>query len=346
MDVARFLALTKNFFREDTSEFVGAYFDGETIFLVRQTETFEVCEVAADGDDFERLAEKISAACRLRDWKTSAIGFCLRERDVVIFQTEISNVPEKDFPALVESWSRAQSGKDAASSFVTVGGELWMETVPNSVVNEICAAFRKFGLNLCALSVMPPELLTKNTPLDKAKFICKIAAEKTSPNLLRTRSTSLDVKKISALVAAIFLIAALVQAAEIFSDWYKVSTELDAAQLSVNELRDDLKLKNFMDEDINELRRLNTLTTTLDPTKTFNLLVNLGKVFGGDVHLTNIAVDENSARLSGSGTSTDTVKSCLSRMKNFVAQTARAENSSATEDGEIDFAIRVDLNEN
>ena len=106
-----------------------------------------------------------------------------------------------------------------------------------------------------------------------------------------------------------------------------------------------MSLKNLIDDDIAELRRLNNLTATVNA-KTFNLLINLGKSFGGDVHLTNIRVDENSAQLDGLATSTEIVKSCLARVKNSVTQSARLENSSARDDGEISFAIRADLKNN
>ena len=343
MDVARFFSSTTNFFREDTGEVVGAYFDGEKIFLSRSAETLEI---AAGGNGFERIAEKISSTCRQRDWNTQAVGFCLREVDAVTFQTDVANVPEKDFPKLVETWSQAQAGDGSLSSFAIIGGELWMETLPKATADEISTAFRKCGLNLLALSVMPPDLLTKKNPFDKARFIAEVATKKISPNLLRTRASSWNVRKLSATLAAIFLIAVLVHSAETFSDWRAASNELDVAKLSVENLRDDLSLKSLIDDDIAELRRLNNLTANVNTAKTFNLLINLGKSFGGDVHLTKIHIDENSAQLDGLSTSAEAVKSCLARVKSSVVQSARLENSSARDDGEITFAIRADLKNN
>ena len=55
--------VVKNFFREDLSEVVGAYFDGEKIFVVNLSENSAVVEVDADSSDVEHLAEKISIAC-------------------------------------------------------------------------------------------------------------------------------------------------------------------------------------------------------------------------------------------------------------------------------------------
>ena len=47
-------------FRENLSEVVGAYFDGEKIFVVRLTEKFETTELDADASEIEHIAEKIS----------------------------------------------------------------------------------------------------------------------------------------------------------------------------------------------------------------------------------------------------------------------------------------------
>ena len=49
-----------NFFREDLSEVIGAYFDGEKVFIARLTEKFETIEFEAYGLEIEQLAEKIS----------------------------------------------------------------------------------------------------------------------------------------------------------------------------------------------------------------------------------------------------------------------------------------------
>lgn len=346
MDVARIFSSAKNFFSEDTNEFVGAYFDGEKIFLTRLTETFETAEISADGYEFARIAEKISEACRQRGWNTQAVGFCLREDDAVTFQTELVNVPEKDFPAFVKSWSQAQSGNGALNSFAKVGVELWMETLPKATADAILTAFQNHGLNLLALSIMPPDLLTKKNPPDKAKFICEVAAKKTLPNFLRPREISWDVRKLSAVPIAIFLIIVAVQSSKIFSDWRAASNELDAEKISFSEMHDDLSLKKIIDDDATELQRLNNLTANVNAPKNFNVLINLGKTFGGDVRLTKIRLDENSVQLDGLATNAEVVKSCLARVKNYVAQSARPENSSVRDDGEIDFTIRADLKNN
>ena len=62
----------KNFFREDTDEVIGAYFDGGKIFIARLTENFATIELDAEGAELEQLAKKISFMCVQKNWKTSA----------------------------------------------------------------------------------------------------------------------------------------------------------------------------------------------------------------------------------------------------------------------------------
>ena len=340
----KFFALFKNFFREDLGEVVGAYFDGEKIFIVRLTEKFETIEIDADGAEPEQLAEKISLACTQKGWKTSSVGFCLREEDAVTFQSDVANVPEKEIPALVKSWARAQTGADAEFSFAKVGAELWMETLPRAKVKEFVAAFKKFGMNLRALSVMPPaDLLTKVEPFDRTEFITEIVREKKSPNLLSARGGVWNFEKISAAVAAIFFIGIILSSAELFLDYKDASDKLDAAKISVEKFSEDLALKKNLDADIDELHRLNALTAQIEPEKNFNLLINLGKIAGDDVRLTKIRAEENFLELEGLTDNPDAVRNYLARVRNSVVQSARLENSSERDDGEIVFVIRADL---
>ena len=64
----------KKFFREDTSEIIGAYFDGEKIFIARLTDKFETTGIDALDATIEELAEKISLVCKQKGWKASAVG--------------------------------------------------------------------------------------------------------------------------------------------------------------------------------------------------------------------------------------------------------------------------------
>ena len=336
-----FFARAKNFFREDVSEVVGGYFDGEKIFVVRLAEKIETAAVRAEAADFERVAEKISLVCRQRGWKTSAVGFCLRDEDAVTYLAEVENLPAKEIPAFVGSWSLAQAGKDAASAFVPVGGGLWMETLPRTTFDEICAAFDKFKLKLRALSLMPPDLLAKAEPFHRAEFIAQIVRNKKSPNFL-ARGSSIDWRRISAAVAAFFFIAAAFVGANLFIDYRAAADELDAAKISVDERKEDFALKKSLDADVAELRRLNKLIAAQNITpKKFNLLLNLGRVAGGGVRLTKIRVEENFFELEGTSKTPDAVRSFLARVKNSVMQSARLESSAERDDGQISFTIRA-----
>ena len=333
----------KKFFREDVSEIVGAYFDGEKIFIVRLTESFETAEVDADDADIESLAEKISRVCTRRGWKTSLVGFCLREGDAVINQTEIKNLPAKEIPAFVKSWAMAQSGKDAAFSFSQVGEELWMETLPRAKVEEYSAAFKKFNLNLRGLSVMPADMLTEIAPFDGAKFISNVLRERKAPNLLSARGSEWSWKKLSLATAAIFFIVMFVGSMKLLFDYHEASANLDAAKNSLEDLREEVALKENLDADIDELHRLNKLAAQIEVKQNFNLLIKLGKIAGDDVRLTKIRAEENFLELEGIADEPDAVKSYLSRVKNSVAPSAQLENSTENDYGEIVFLIRAKL---
>ena len=259
----------------------------------------------------------------------------------MIFKSEVDNVPEKDFPSLVKSWAVAQAGNEAKFSFVKVGEELWMETLSRARVEEFVSAFKKFGLNLRGLSVMPSDLLEKVSAFDRAKLIAEIVREKKTPNLLSARGSVWNWKKISAATAAIFFIVMLFGSAKIFLESDTASDNLDAAKISLDELREDLALKETLDADIAELHKLNNLIAKLDSKKNFNLLINLGKIAGDDIRLKKIRVEENFFELEGLTDKPDAVKNYLARVKNFVIKSARLESSAENDDGEIVFVIRA-----
>ena len=341
LGLGKFLAAAKKFFREEAGEIIGAYFDGEKLFVVRLTEKFETVELDAYGEELEQLAEKISLTCKERAWKTSAVGFCLREEDVVTFQTEVGNLPEKEIPAMVKSWAAAQAGNDAAFSFAKVGEELWMETLPRTRLEEICAAFGKFGLNLRGLSAMPADSLTKVAPFDRTEFISEVVRNKKAPNLLEARASVWSWQRISQAAATVFLIALTVATVETLLDYTEASEALEAAELAVDDLREDVALKKAVDADIDELHRLNALAAAqADTSPTFNLLINLGKTADKTIRLTTVRVDKDSLELEGLGDTPDAVKDYLARVKDFAAQKARLESSSERDDGDIAFVIR------
>lgn len=342
LDVGEILAMVKNFFREDMSEVISAYFDGEKIFIARLTQKIETLEVEADGLEIEHLAEKISLACKQKGWKTSSIGFCLRQEEVVTFQTEISNVPEKEIPELVKSWAVAQAGANAKFSFTRLGEELWMETLPKSKVEEYLSAFKKFDMNLCALSVMPTDLFAKIHPYERTEFIAAVVRNKSAPNLLATRGSLWNWEKISKVAAAIFLIALTASSLKLFLDYKTTSDKLDAAKISVENLSEELALKQNLDEVIAELHKINELSAQVPTNHNFNLLLNLGKIASEDIRLTRIRVEENFMELEGVTEDSEALKNYLGRVKNIVVPSARLESSSGQDD-KIYFVIRATL---
>ena len=343
MDVKKFLERIKNFFRENLNGVIGVYFDGEKIFIARLTKKFETVEIEADGSEPQQIAEQISQVCSQKGWNTSTVGLCLREEDAVTFQSEVSNVPEKEIPALVKSWAVAQTGNDAIFSYAKVGEEIWMETLPQSTAKEIVAAFKKFGINLRALSVMPADLLTKIHPYDRTEFIVEVIREEKTPNLLAARASSLNLERISQAVAAIFFIALIVGSVNLFIDYKAASDKLDAAKSSVENLRGDLALKETLDEIFGELHRRNKLAAQINAPKNFNLLINLGKIADSNITLKKIRVEENSLEIEGVTDKADALKNYLSRVKNSVAKSARLESSSERNDEKISFVIRAAL---
>ena len=335
------LARTKKFFREDTGEVVSAYFDGEKIFVARLTKKFETVELDAYEATIEQIAEKISLVCRRRGWKTSAVGFCLREDDAVTLKTEVDNIPEKEIPAMVKSWATAQAGADAMFSFVKVGEEIWMETLPRAKGKEICAAFKKFNLNLQALSVMPADKLRKIHPFERTEFISEVIRERKAPNLLAASSSVWSWKKISQVAAGIFLIGLLIGSTKLFIDYSAASNKLDAAKIAVDEMNEDVALKQKLDADIAELNRLHKLAAQVNAPQNFNLLINLGKIADKNIRIKKIRLDGNSLELEGIATKPDAVKNYLARVKEFVIKSTRLESSFENDDGEIIFTMRA-----
>ena len=343
MDAGKFLERIKKIFRENIGEVIGAYFDGEKIFIARLTKKFETVEIDADSSELEQIAAQISQICKQKGWKTSAVGFCLRDEDAVTFQSEVTNIPEKEIPALVKSWAMAQSGDDAIFSYAKRDEEIWMETLPKSAVKDTVAAFKKFGMNLRALSVMPADLLTKFHPYDRTEFITEIIINGSAPNLLAARSTSLNLERISQAVAAIFFIALIIGSANLFIDYRTASNNLDAAKISVEDLRGELALKETLDGYVTELHRRNNLAAQVAAHKNFNLLINLGKISDANITLTKIRVEENSLELEGTTDKADALKNYLGRVKNSVAKSARLESSAERNDEKISFVIRASL---
>ena len=337
----KFFGRLVKFFREDLSEVVGAYFDGEKIFIAHLTDNFETATVDADSAEIAHIAEKISFVCRQRNWKINAVGFCLRENDAVTYRTEIKNIPAKEIPNFVQTWATAQAGNDAASAFTMIDAEIWMETLPQKKFAEIRDAFQNCGMNLRAMSLMPTDVLEKVEPISKAEFIADVVRQRTSPNFFAGQ-TEFDFGKISAAMVAVFFMAIIINSAGLYADYRAAVDESDAAKISVENLRDDLALKKDIDADAGELTRLNKIAAAKNPNPTkLNLPLNLGKVTADGIRPVKIRVDEKIFSIEGIANNPAAIKNYLGRVKNSVAKNARLENSDENDDGEIIFTIRT-----
>ena len=330
-------------FRKDIGNVVSAYFDGEKIFIARLTEKFETVEVDADGSEIEQLAAKISQVCRQKGWETSRVGFCLREGDVVTYQSETTGLSEEKFPEYVKSWAVAQAGAESKFSFTKIGEELWMESLPKATAEEYLSAFKKFGLNLRGLSAMPADMLTKLHPYDRTEFITEVIQNKSAPNFLSERGGVWNWERIFLAIAAIFFIVTVILSTKLFIEYNAAADKLDAAKVSVENLSEDIALKQNADENVAELHRLNKLAAQVSDNKNFNLLLNIGKIADREIRLTKIRVDKDFLELEGVTGNSAALKSYLGLVRNFVVNSARLESSKENDDGDIAFVIRASL---
>ena len=131
-----------NFFRNDFSKILGVYFDGDKIFLAYMADEIEFSEFNFDGDT-NQLAEKIAYLCAKNGWENPKIALALREGTAATFQTEFKSVPENEIESAVKIWATANVGRDARYSSVKFGDEIWMEALPENIVEEYAAAFEK-----------------------------------------------------------------------------------------------------------------------------------------------------------------------------------------------------------
>ena len=201
-----------DFLKENYSEVVGAYFDGEKLYFERRlNDKVEKDEVnlmlADDVSEIEQIAEKISVTCAKHGWKTSKISFCLREDAAKIFQTLINNIPPKEFDNAVKSWAVSVIGKNPLYAFSADSKEIWMTTISKSTAAEYISAWEKNSMNLCALTVMPLDDVEKYKlikPTTFAEFAAEVAAVKKTPNLIADRLNVWNYKKVSLTIAALF----------------------------------------------------------------------------------------------------------------------------------------------
>lgn len=342
-----------DFFKEDFSEVIGAYYDGEKIILARHfNDTVESAEInfTTSTDDeiseIEQLAEKICFVCSQRGWKTSQMGFCLREGSAVTFQTLIVNIPQSEIDDAVKSWAIAQIGKDALYTSIKTNGEIWMAAILKSTAEEYVTAWKKNSMTLRALTVMPEEFsaqINLKKSIDYANFAAEIIKYKKVPNLISNYLSAWNYKKISATIIAIFFCVLLGISVKISYEYYTVAAQLEEISAFIAEHEDELTLKNSIEENISEMKRLNELCAAqFNSIPTFNALVNLGKIADGKTYLTKINVSANSIELEGIANDTDEIKNYVSRLKSNITPNVKLGHFSSN-DGNTTFTIHLTL---
>lgn len=343
-----YLERIKNFFREDFSEIVGIYHDGEKIFLAHFSNKIEFDEInfeispSDEVSPIEQLAEKIFIILNQRGWTTAKIGLCLNDNDVIIFRTNFDNIPHSEIDSTVKVWANAQVGKNAPHTFAEFDGEIWAETLSETLINEYISAFEKNSLKLCALTAMPNFSATSIKNSDKAIFIAEVLKEKKSPNLLSEKIEDWNFKKFSLVAAGIFLFVLVGLSAKIFYDYRVAENELDAARKILSEKSEIVIMKKDLDSDVAEMKKINSiLAAQSEKFSKLNFLIRLGKISGGSVQMKKINATENFVQLEGIAENPDAIEKYLRKLKKFVAENSNLENTSAADDGRINFTVKV-----
>lgn len=335
-----------DFFRNDFSEILGIYFDGDKIFFARLTNTIEFDEInfELDADDTatatEQLAARIAAHAAKNAWKTNHTALALRDGTATTFRTEFKNVPANEIDSAVKIWATAHVGKDARYSSIKIADEIWMEALPADTVDEFAAAWLKNAMTLDALTETPTTARAL-TPYNRATFAAEIALNRADPNILANKSSAWNLQKIALTAAAVFLIALAAISARLGHEYAAASNALDAARNRLAAQSDTADLKNILDTNAAESNGLAALAAEQNPiAKNFAALLALGRNATSKILLDKITASDETLELAGAADSPDAVKSYLSRLKTAGAADARLENS-ALGDGLFDFSARV-----
>lgn len=341
-----------NFFKEDFSEVVGVYFDGEKIYLSRRinddVENIDVnfSVTPEDGvSEIEQVAEKISMICEQRGWKTSKTGFCLREGTVPIFQTRFSDIPSNEIEGAVKTWAESQVGKNSLYASIKLDEEIWMEAILKSTAEEYVKAWRQNSMTMCALTVMPVEI---DTPIDLikpstfAEFVAEVVATKKTPNLLKEQLSALNYKNISATIAILFFCAFLLMFIKISHEYYAATAQVEEMQTSLNQHAEEIEMKKIADENIAEIKAINSLSAAqINSLPQFNALVKLGMITDDKTYLTKLKISAESVELEGVAENPADIKNYVNNLKKITPHVNQGNFSS--KDGVTNFTISLTL---
>lgn len=339
-----------NFLREDFSEVVGAYYDGEKIYLSRHfnndVETADInFSVEDDVSEIEQIAEKISVVCSKRGWKTSKMGYCLREGGAITFQTPLGTIPAKEIDDAIKTWANAQVGDDAVYDSIKLADEIWMEAVAKSTADDYIKAWQKNSMTLCALTVLPENFDTQinlTKPITYADYVADVVAIKKTPNLIANQLSAWSYRKISAAIVGIFFCALLGIFAQTSYEYQNACAQVEQHKNFIDEHADELDFKKSIDENISEMRQLNSASATQNNSfPMFNALVKLGKIADGKTHLTKIKTSTNSIELEGVADNPDDIKNYVNRLKTITPNVKLGNFSSG--DTNMTFTIYLTL---
>ena len=342
-----------DFFKENYSEVIGAYFDGEKIYLSRRlndkVENDEVNLTLADGiSEIEQVAEKISVTCAKHGWKTSKTSFCLRGGTAALtFQTHLPDIPPKEIDNAVKSWAVSVIGKNPLYSFIKeTGDEICMMTISRATAAEYISAFKKNSMNLCALTIMPPDYSLQPKiikPLTFAEYAADVVAVKKIPNLIAERLSVWNYKKISLMIAAAFFCILFAVFGSLFYEHQSADAQVSELKARVDSLNNIAELKKIVDTDVVEMKLINSLCATQNNSAVvFNSLVNIGRIADSSTYLRKLKISVNSLELEGVTDNPDEIKNYVNRLKKFVAPNVKPGNLTST-DGVTNFTIRVTL---
>lgn len=327
-----------DFFKEDFSEVIGAYYDGEKIFLARRlngkkTKDFaeEIFSPAADVPEIEQIAEKIFVMCSKRGWRTSKVGFCLREGTVVTFQSPL-NIPVEEIDDAVKAWAVAHVGNEVLFTSIKYDSEIWMQAISETAAAEFVDACQKNSVNLCALTAMPQSENEILPPAEYADFVAGVVAESKTPNLLKSRLNFFNYKKISAAIVAIFFCALLGISAKLAAEYHAASAQLQTTQAERALYQKDFDTKKFFESEIVELRKINDFCAAQISAPIFPALVKLGTIADGKTSLNKINFQRDNLQIEGTTDDPNEIESYTRRLKKNLTRDVRTENFSSDDD--------------
>ena len=130
--------------------------------------------------------------------------------------------------------------------------------------------------------------------------------------------------------------------AKLFYDWHTAENQFETAQKILTEKSESAVLKKTLDAEVAEMKKINSLLAAQSENSSkLNALIRLGKISGGSIQLKKINASEDFTQIEGTAENPDALEKYLARLKNSVASTVKLANTAATDDGKLNFTIRL-----